>query len=781
MKKLIAISLVVVLALLSSATPVSAGVTEVKLLASDGAASDYFGWSVAISGDTAVVGAYNDDDKGSNSGSAYVFVRSGDTWTQQAKLLASDSAAYDYFGWSVAVSGDTAVVGAYMDDDKGNNSGSAYVFVRSGDTWTEQAKLTASDGAENDYFGISVAISGDTWLVGAFNDDSSKGSAYVYKEQQYTLTVSVSPSEAGSVSVEPAGPYNYGDTVTLTAEANPGYTFASWSGDLGGNDNPATITMDSDKTVAANFTQDQYTLTTDVAGSGSITRNPDNTTYTYGTAVQLTAVLATGWSFAGWSGDLGGNDNPETIVMDNDKAVTATFTQNQYTLTTNVVGPGSITKDPDEPTYIYGTEVELTALPDAGWSFESWSGDLGGNDNPETIVMDNDKAVTATFTQDQYTLTTSIVGSGSITKYPDEPSYTYGTVVTVTALPDAGWSFESWDDPSVTTNPANITMDGNKTVTATFTQDQYTLTTDVVGSGSITRNPDNTTYTHGTVVTVTALPDAGWSFESWDDPSVTTNPANITMDGNKAVTATFTQDQYTLTVSASPSGAGSVSVEPSGPYNYGDTVTLTAGANPGYTFTGWSGDLSGTSPATITMDNDKTVTATFTQDMYSLTATAGAGGLITPSETVIVNYGSSQTFTITPNTGYQIADVVVDGSSVGAVSSYTFNNVTSNHTIHASFTSVVFTAVIDINPDTLNLKSQSDKNAITAYIELPTGYDVGQIKVATVKLTVNEEDIAAQLKPTSVGDYDKDGIADLMVKFDRSPSDCRSRKNHWGY
>jgi len=299
---------------------------------------------------------------------------------------------------------------------------------------------------------------------------------------------------------------------------------------------------------------------------------------------------------------------------------------------------------------------------------------------------------------------------------------------------------------------------------------EYTITTSVDPASSGSVNTDQAgPYHYNDIVELTAVPATGWSFAGWSgDLSGSNNPETIVMDNDKAITATFTQNQYTLTVSASPSGAGSVSVEPSGPYNYGDTVTLTAGANPGYTFTGWSGDLSGTSPATITMDNDKTVTATFTQDMYSLTATAGAGGLITPSETVIVNYGSSQTFTITPNTGYQIADVVVDGSSVGAVSSYTFNNVTSNHTIHASFTSVVFTAVIDINPDTLNLKSQSDKNAITAYIELPTGYDVGQIKVATVKLTVNGKDIAAQLKPTSVGDYDKDGIADLMVKFDRS-------------
>ena len=106
-------------------------------------------YSVAIAGDTIVVGASDDDnDNGTNSGSAYVFTRTGTTWTEQAKLTASDGAAVDYFGRSVAIAGDTIVVGAYlMMTDNGTSSGSAYVFTRTGTTWTEQAKLTASDGA----------------------------------------------------------------------------------------------------------------------------------------------------------------------------------------------------------------------------------------------------------------------------------------------------------------------------------------------------------------------------------------------------------------------------------------------------------------------------------------------------------------------------------------------------------------------------------------------------------------------------------------------------------
>ncbi len=163
-------------------------------VASDGAAGDFFGQSVAISGDTVVVGAYL-DDVGANmfQGSAYVFVRSGTTLTQEQQLTASDGAMSDRFGQSVAISGNTVVVGAVMDDVAGNaDQGSAYVFVRSGTIWTQQQQLTASDGAANDFFGQSVAINGDTVVVGAARDDvgahNTQGSAYVFERSGMTWT-----------------------------------------------------------------------------------------------------------------------------------------------------------------------------------------------------------------------------------------------------------------------------------------------------------------------------------------------------------------------------------------------------------------------------------------------------------------------------------------------------------------------------------------------------------------------------------------------------------------
>ena len=167
----------------------SSWVEEPKLLATDGAASDYFGWSVDISGDTAVIGAHGNDDNGSWSGSAYIFRYNGSNWVEEAKLVAYDGAASDFFGWSVAISGDTAVIGAYGDDDNDSDFGSAYIFRYNGSSWVEKKKLLASDGEPGDRFGRSVDISGGTAVIGAYYDDDNdpdSGSAYIFGPSEQT-------------------------------------------------------------------------------------------------------------------------------------------------------------------------------------------------------------------------------------------------------------------------------------------------------------------------------------------------------------------------------------------------------------------------------------------------------------------------------------------------------------------------------------------------------------------------------------------------------------------
>ena len=158
-------------------------VQQAKLLASDGGPSDNFGRAVAVAGSVAVIGAKGTNDNGPNAGSVYIFRRSGSNWHEETKLVASDGESGDLFGWSVAISGDTVLVGAAADDEKALNAGAAYVFQYENGTWRQKLKLMASDGEAEDWFGASVAISGDRAIVGAHQDDDmgeDSGSAYIF-------------------------------------------------------------------------------------------------------------------------------------------------------------------------------------------------------------------------------------------------------------------------------------------------------------------------------------------------------------------------------------------------------------------------------------------------------------------------------------------------------------------------------------------------------------------------------------------------------------------------
>ncbi|HEX8411963.1 MAG TPA: InlB B-repeat-containing protein [Thermoanaerobaculia bacterium] len=180
-----------------------------------------------------------------------------------------------------------------------------------------------------------------------------------------------------------------------------------------------------------------FTLTTNVSGSGSVSRSPNATTYASGTVVTLTATPASGFQFAGWSGDLTGTTNPATITMNASKTVTATFTAitgSTFTLTTSVAGSGSVTRSPNATSYASGTVVTLTATAAAGFQFTGWSGDLAGSANPATITMSADKTVVATFTSTGGTPDFGLYGwaatNGGTT------GGTGGQVVTVSTLAD---------------------------------------------------------------------------------------------------------------------------------------------------------------------------------------------------------------------------------------------------------------------------------------------------------------------------------------------------------
>jgi uncharacterized repeat protein (TIGR02543 family) len=413
----------------------------------------------------------------------------------------------------------------------------------------------------------------------------------------------------------------------------------------------------------------QFQLTLTTVGGGSIAPQPASATGSYdaGSAVMLTAMPDANSQFTGWSGDCSGTSITCTVTMDAAKRVTATFTP-LYTLSVTTLGSGTVAAQPTSAIgkYLAGTVVTLTATADAGFQFTSWAGACSGNSGTCSVTMDATKSVTATFTP-LYTLFLTTLGSGTISALPTPTAgkYLAGTLVTLTATPAADSVFGGWAGAcSVSSTTCTVTMDATKSVTATFTLKQFMLTLNTVGSGTIGAQPSSATgvYNLGTPVTLTATPASGFQFSAWSGAcSGTVATCGVTMDAAKTVTATFTAVQYTLNVSKV--GSGMVTAQPpsaTGKYNAGAVVTLTATPDPGFQFAGWtnSNPCSGTGPCVVTMNGDKSETATFTVAQYTLNVSKVGSGMVTaqpPSATGTYNAGAVVTLTATPDPGYQFA------------------------------------------------------------------------------------------------------------------------------
>ena len=225
--------------------------------------------------------------------------------------------------------------------------------------------------------------------------------------------------------------------------------------------------------------------------------------------------------------------------------------------------------------------------------------------------------------------------------------------------------------------------------TAVIPELASSLTVNTVGNGSVTLDPTGGSYEKDTVVQLTAAEDTGWHFDSWTGDVVDPDSAitATTMDTDKTITANFAINTYSITASAGVNGT----ISPSGTVavNHGSdqTFTITPDANYHVADVTVNGSSIG-AVTTYTFTNvtaAHTIEATFAIDTYAITASAGANGNISPSGTVAVNHGSDQTIAITPDVNYHVADVTVDGFSIGAVSTYTFTNVTAAHTIEATF------------------------------------------------------------------------------------------------
>ncbi|HEV8535220.1 MAG TPA: hypothetical protein VGR87_05790 [Candidatus Limnocylindria bacterium] len=438
-----------------------------------------------------------------------------------------------------------------------------------------------------------------------------------------------------SCGVDCTARFATGTSLTLTATAEPGASFAEWSGDCTGTAPVCAIAVDAAKNVTARFDAPlgSAALTVSRRGPGAVTSTPPgltcgaacSATFITGTDVTLNAVAEPGALFDGWGGDCSGTASTCTVTMSAARTATARFLLSSYALAVTRSGPGTVTSAPDgiscgttcTATFASGSTVMLAATANATALFSGWGGACSGTAPTCTVTMDASRSVTASFAGVTNVVSITRSGPGTVTSAPAgidcgvvcSARFVSGARVTLTAVPDAGSLFGGWSGDCVGASATcTLTVDRAINAAVRFAQSSYLLSVNKSGSGTgkVTSSPPGidcgptclASFDNGTAVTLVARADAGMQFTGWSGGcSGITDSCVLTMDVPGSVTATFMRT-FALTVVVRPTSGGIVVIGPAGSsctqvctVNFADgtPITLTARPLTGGQLVGWDG------------------------------------------------------------------------------------------------------------------------------------------------------------------------------------------------
>ncbi|MCX7045271.1 MAG: right-handed parallel beta-helix repeat-containing protein [Candidatus Sumerlaeota bacterium] len=462
-----------------------------------------------------------------------------------------------------------------------------------------------------------------------------------------TVVVDVTPASAPWSFTDGDGVVHSGTGVSVTTDAATGLIALTW-GSLPGyaeptpNPTTATLAKDGITTFTGVYTWIGYTLTT-LAPHGAVTRNPDLAAYPPGTTVTLTAIPDANYQFASWTGDVPPGhetDNPLLLTMDANKIITANLSRDLGTVVVDVMPTTASWSFTDGDGVVHGgTGDAVTTDAATGLITLTWDALPGYAEpmpNPTTAPLAKDGVTTFTgvYTWIGYVLTT-FAAHGSVTRIPDLAAYPPGTTVTLTAMPDANYHFISWtgDVPPghETDNPLIVTMDRDRTLTATIARDLGTVVVDATpAAASWSFTDGDGVIRSGTGASVTTNAATGLITLTWGAlpgyiaPAPNPTTATLAKDGVTTFTGVYTLIEYSLTTFASH---GAVTRNPDLPaYPEGTTVTLTAMPDANYHFISWTGDVppghETDNPLIVTMDRDRTLTATIARDLGTVVVDA---------------------------------------------------------------------------------------------------------------------------------------------------------------
>jgi uncharacterized repeat protein (TIGR01451 family)/uncharacterized repeat protein (TIGR02543 family) len=529
---------------------VQTSTTELISVDSGGAQANGDSAAPSISADGMHVVFYSQANLAAADTNGFIDIYTHDRQTGQTSLVsvASDGTPANDFSYEeTAISGDGRYVAfaSYAGNLAAKDTnGDSDVFIHDMQTGATTRTSVNSSGEQGLSGSYKPSISGDGLLIGFESYSSNLVTGDTNNEVDGFLR-DTQMDITQLVTVDPSGGMGNGPSDSLAIASNgSGVVFQSAASNLVAEDTNGVwdvfyIPLD---------TEPLFDLTVSLTGSGSgtVTSSPAGiacgtvcaAVFTEGIGMNLTAAADPGSFFTGWSGDATGTNNPVSFTMNTDKAIEAGFGAYDYTLTITSEH-GTVTRSPDQATYHYGDVVELTAASETGYAFAFWSGGASGSANPLQVTIQGNTTITANHIQDGHILTVTSE-HGTVTRSPDQAAFLDGTIVQITAAADPGWTFDHWSgDAAGTSNAVDVTINGDMSVTANYTQDEYALTI-TSEHGTVMRFPDQATYHYGDAVRLTALPETGFVFDSWGgDISSTSNPLDVTMQRNTGLTAFF--------------------------------------------------------------------------------------------------------------------------------------------------------------------------------------------------------------------------------------------------
>jgi hypothetical protein len=542
----------------------------------------------------------------------------------------------------------------------------------------------------------------------SYNFMVTESASYVanFTLNTYQINVSANPSNGGTVSG--TGTYNFGASVTLSATASTGYTFSNWTknGQQVSTNPTYSFTVAESASYVANFSQNSYTISAWASPSDGGTVSGDGN-YNYGASCTLTATANAGYNFTNWTknGTVVSTSSNYNFAVTESASYVANFSQNSYTISA-LASPSDGGTVSGGGSYNHGASCTLTATANAGYTFTNWTknGQQVSTSASYTFTVMESANYVANFNQDSYTISASANPSNGGT-VSGGGSYNHGASCILTAMANTGYTFSNWTEngTQVSANASySFTVTGNRTFVANFTANPVNYTI------SASANPSNGgtvsgggSYQQGSYCTLTATANVGYNFTNWTKNGTVASSSptyNFIVTESASYVANFSQNSYTVSVSASPSNGGTVSG--GGSYNHGVSCTLTATANAGYTFTNWTKNgqqVSTSASYTFTVTENASYVANFSQNSYTISASANPSNGGTVSGGGSYNHGSNCTLTASSNTGYTFTNWTKNGQQVSTSASYTFT-VTENASYVANFSQNSYTISASANP-----------------------------------------------------------------------------------